>query len=80
MNTVLFYCPCNSLSKILLNKIGFINIGLLVKKKKLFSKYFLFIPLSRGFGVSHRFGTRQKHLESMFLRSIFNPRTTQVLS
>jgi len=32
MDEVLFYCPCNSLSKIISNSIGFINSGSFVKK------------------------------------------------
>jgi len=44
MDKVLLFCPCNNLSKILVNVIGFINIGSLVTK--LFSKQTFCLHLS----------------------------------
>jgi len=49
MYKVLFYCPCNSLSKNLSNDIGFINIGSLVIVIFKINFLFTFECFIRGF-------------------------------
>jgi len=61
MDKVLFYCPCHSLSKILSNNIGFINIGSLVKN--LLSKYFVCLHLSV---LSCLYYTLYQHINFIF--------------